>query len=309
MDGWESRRKRDLSNGAHDYCVIRLAHTAIIHGFDVDTANFTGNYPDHCMIEGALIDDEKGAENLAQEFTELAPKSINWIKLIGKNPLQGGSHNYFTNINRQHRFNYIRLHIYPDGGVARLRVYGKIHLDIAKIQHKIAQEPNYKFDLCALANGARVIAASNAYFGPKDNLILPGKAACMGEGWESKRRRSPGQDWIIVRLAIPGHISQLLIDTNHFKGNFPDQCSVEVSTFLSAEEELLPYDFTYLPQNFTWQSLVEPSKMQASHEHWLEVDSAKLTGGKAVSYVKLNALPDGGVSRFRAFGTPVLTKQ
>ena len=60
-----------------------------------------------------------------------------------------------------------------------------------------------------------------------NNLLLPGRAENMGGGWETRRKRAPGHDWILIRLGARGTINTIEVDTNHFKGNYPDRCSLE----------------------------------------------------------------------------------
>jgi allantoicase len=173
MDGWESRRKRNLAPGNdHDWCVIQLGLPGRIRGLNVDTAFFVGNYPEYCAVD-ACVSTGDPASNTA------------WTEILPKSRLQGGTENLFA-ISDASRWTHVRLRIIPDGGVARLRVHGEVLPDLAKL--KASKEP---IDLAAAANGATVVACSDMFFGPKENLILPGRAQNMGEGWETRRKRGP----------------------------------------------------------------------------------------------------------------------
>jgi allantoicase len=183
----------------------------------------------------------------------------------------------------------VRLNIYPDGGVARFRVHGVVKPDPAKLRS------GELVDLAAAENGAIVITTNDAFFGPKDNLILPGRATTMGEGWETRRKRVPGFDWIVVKLAVPGTVHKLEVDTNHFKGNYPDMCSLE-GCFL--KEDLL--DFANAKE-ISWQEILPRTKLQAHHRHFYE---SELRAPGPFTHVRLNIFPDGGISRLRVHGRP-----
>src|SRR5262249_19356692 len=215
MDGWETRRKRVPG---HDHCVIKLGLAGVIHGIDVGTAFFRGNYPDGCSIDGGIA----GAEG--------AGGAIEWHEILPRAPLLGDTRNLFP-ISDRRRFTHIRLHIYPDGGVARLRVHGDVVPDWRAA-------PGDLGDLAALANGALVLASSAKFFGSHQNLIMPGRGRDMGDGWETRRRRGPGYDWLILRLAARGAIGEVEVDTHHFKGNYPDRFSLEVCDAADATLDL-----------------------------------------------------------------------
>lgn len=287
MDGWESRRKRTRG---HDHCIIKLGLPGIIHGFDVDTAFFTGNHPEYVSIEGCCID------TLDPSVSELDSATTKWLPLIKKTRLQGGSHNLLpvsTTITAE-RITHLRMHIYPDGGVARLRVHGEVVPDHSKSNLDV----HGMLDVAAVASGASVIATSDAYFGPKDNLIKPGRAATMGGGWETRRRRGDGSDWIVVRLGCTSIIERIEIDTHHFKGNYPDAFSFEVCRFES--RDLLACDLRDR-QDLDWREIIAPTKLQPDHAHQFDVGNA---AKGPVDYVKLRIYPDGGVSRLRIWGKP-----
>ncbi len=277
MDGWESRRKRVPG---HDFCIIQLGLPGSITGLDIDTAFFTGNHPEYASIEACEMPE-------TATLTEL--ESTKWTEILKKSPLHGGSHNYFS-IQNNSRFTHLKLHIYPDGGVARLRVYGTVKPDPSKLKGVI--------DLALMNNGGKVITCNDSFFGPKDNLILKPRATTLGEGWETKRKRGPGNDWIIVRLCGTGMISKIEIDTNHFKGNYPDQCSVDACTM--NEPEILACDFR--DKKIDWKEILPKTKLQAHTQHYFEKELLPITKSESFNFIRLNIYPDGGISRMRVYG-------
>src|SRR5688572_18074799 len=221
MDGWESRRQR---TPGHDWCVVELGIRGVIRGVNVDTRFFTGNYPSHCSIEA--IDAKEAprrglpAGAIPKKPTR-APETGPWTTILEKVALTGDSENVFA-VSDARPWTHVRLNIFPDGGVARLRVHGDAEIDWSPIARS-----KRVLDLASIMNGGLVLGASDMHFGAKDNLIMPGRAENMGDGWETRRRRGPGHDWAIVRLGAPGIVSRVEIDTNHFKGNYPDRASLD----------------------------------------------------------------------------------
>jgi len=155
-------------------------------------------------------------------------------------------------------------------------------------------------DLAAVVNGGFVITCNDSFFGPKDNLILPGRAKTMGEGWETRRKRGPGNDWIIVQLGTRGVIRQIEVDTNHFKGNFPESCSIEGC--LVEGPRLLPSDFRDR-KDIQWTEILPRTRLQAHHQHYFESELTQAGRSGKFNYIRLNIFPDGGVSRLRINGT------
>src|SRR5581483_5397094 len=202
MDGWETRRRRD--EGTHDWCVIRLGARGIVRGVDVETTHFKGNYPESCALD-------------AGELATGSEAEAHWTEILPRTPLTGDAHNRFA-IDGASAATHVRLRIFPDGGVARLRVYGEVVADWARLRRR------GEIDLAAAEHGGFVVSCSDMFFGSRNNLIMPGDATHMGDGWETKRRRGPGHDWSLVRLAAPGTIRRVEIDTRHFKGNAPGAC-------------------------------------------------------------------------------------
>ena len=273
MDGWESRRKR---TPGHDFAIIRLGLRGVVRGVVVDTVFFRGNYPSHCSIEGCSGRPEDDVDTL------LAAK---WVEILPKSELKGDSENRFA-IDSPYAFTHLRLHIYPDGGVARLRVHGEVVPDWRR-EGGLSIET----DLAAAEHGGDVLACSDMFFGPKHNLIMPGRAANMSDGWETKRRRGPGSDWVIVQLAAEGTVRRIEIDTNHFKGNYPDTASIDgTRAFAAAGVALIDAE---------WFEVLPRTKLQAHTRH-LFID--ELTQNGPVTHLRLNVFPDGGVSRLRVFG-------
>lgn len=276
MDGWETRRRRSPRLGEKfDWCIIRLGVPGEIKGVVVDTAFFRGNYPSHCSLEACGTDGQPDVERLLSGGTE-------WQEILPLSALQGDSQNKFQ-IAHAGRVTHLRFKIYPDGGVARLRVHGNVLPDWDALKKR-----NSEIDLAAAENGGDVPLASDMFFGHRHNLIMPGIAQDMSDGWESQRRRGPGHDWCIVKLGAAGIITRVEIDTSHFKGNYPESCSLEGG--LSNDGDL---------DSIAWRDLLPMSKLQAHTKHTFVDDLVDLG---AVTHVRFNIYPDGGVSRLRLYG-------
>lgn len=274
MDGWESRRKR---TPGHDWAIIQLATPGRITGFDIDTNFFLGNHPPHASVEAAYLTDADPVKDW---------DTVSWKEILPKSHLDAGSQNFYES-NSNEIFTHLRLHIYPDGGVARFRVYGEV---FKNWEHVAADEV---IDLVAAINGGKAIACNDMFFSAMGNLIMPGRGVNMGDGWETKRNRTPNnRDWVILKLAVPGHVERVLVDTCHFKGNYPDRCSIEACVSKNDED--------VINDKVEWQLLLPEQKLSADHEHNYESELRKL---EAVTHVRLNIFPDGGVSRLRLFGT------
>jgi allantoicase len=271
MDGWETRRRR---SPGYDWCILRLGVRGIVRGFVVDTSYFRGNYPESCSIEGAAI---KGVADA------IALDQAKWFELLPKSQLQGDSRNLFAVVSDR-EVTHVRLNIFPDGGVARLRVHGVVAPDWERLRQR------GQVDLAAVEHGGRVVSASDMFFGHRHNLIMPGRGTHMGDGWETKRRRGPGHDWVVVRLGQAGSIERLVIDTIHFKGNAPGTCSVEVCHAQVADD--------VTPEQ-GWQELLPVTALQPDTLHTFEDE---LRAASPATHVRLNIFPDGGVSRLRVFG-------
>ena len=271
MDGWESRRKRVAG---HDWCIVRLGCPGRIAGFDLDTSFFTGNYPPAAAVEGCLAGDD--------------PATAVWLPLTGMVALAGNQHHFVaSNARPEQVFSHLRINIYPDGGLARLRVFGR------PVPSAYETAADGLVDLAAMRHGGRAVAWNDAHFGVAGNLLLPGRGINMGEGWETRRRREPGHDWCLIALGIPGEIVRVDVDTAHFKGNFPDRCSLQAAYVPDLDESALP------AQSQFWATLLPESRLAA--DSILSFDAEKLG---PVSHLRFNLHPDGGVSRLRVWGRP-----
>lgn len=276
MDGWESRRKRVPG---FDWCIIKLGIPGYIKGVDIDTNFFLGNHPPYASIQACYLEEEPSLDQL---------EKLEWTEILAKSPLNPGSQNLFAVNENNKPWTHLKLNIFPDGGVARLKVYGDVYIDPSK------NKAGETMDLAALVNGARVVLANDMFFGSKDNLIGPGRAKNMGDGWETKRKRIlPGFDWAIVRLAAPGEIKKILVDTNHFKGNYPDMCSIEGCY----RPDLADNELT--DPSIEWTEILPKTKLQAHTEHFFEEE---IKSDMTFTHVRLNIFPDGGISRLRLFG-------
>jgi len=272
MDGWESRRKRVPG---HDWCVVRLGVPGMVAGFEVDTRHFTGNFPPFAELEVCRSDEEAPGDEAG------------WTRVTERLVLQGDHRVYFP-IRHDEAVTHARLHIFPDGGVARLRVWGSVAKDWSKV------EPDERIDLLAMENGGRGIIANDEHYGAVENLTAPGRGVNMGDGWETRRRREPGHDWAVLELGASGLIEEITVDTAHFKGNYPDRCFLQAS----AEANGSPEEIGAISEG--WRVLLPEMKLEADAVHVFRDGLADLG---PVRFVRLNIIPDGGVSRLRMIGT------
>jgi len=272
MDGWESRRKRGQG---YDSCILQLGKPGTIRGFELDTSHFTGNFAPAASIEACFL--APGEDVTAAK----------WTPLLAPVPLKGDSRQFFQADGGGKVWSHLRLNAYPDGGIARLRVYGLIHMDWRQV-------PDTELlDLAALENGGQAMAASDSHFGDLSNLIAPGRGANMGDGWETRRRREPGFDWGIIRLGSPGRIKRLEIDTAHFKGNFPFRVAVYGARTGDLPALALPALAIY------WPALLPPAAVSGDAIH---VFSKELQDLGVIDHLRIDMIPDGGISRLRAWG-------
>jgi allantoicase len=271
MDGWESRRRRDQG---HDFCVVRLGASATLAVLEIDTRHFTGNYPPFASVEACRIAGDPDA-------------NTRWSVLLAQVALVGNQRNFFP-VESAQVWTHLRLNIFPDGGVARFRAYGTVQFDWAR-----AAAGNGPVDLVAALHGGRAIACSDEHYGSMHNVLLPGRGKSMADGWETRRRREPGYDWVILQLGTPGRIRSVEIDTAHFKGNFPHQVSI-LGTLLRGDAEA-----HVVSQSLYWPTLLEPQFLRADSEHRFQ---GELRDAGVVSHVRVNIHPDGGLSRVRLLG-------
>lgn len=274
MDGWETRRRR---KAGYDHCVVRLATRGILQGIDIDTTHFTGNYPPAASLEACLSANESADDG-------------KWIEIVPRVAL-GPSAHHWVPVDYPHPVSHLRLNIFPDGGVARLRAYGSVAFDWDTV------DPDELVDLGALLHGGRALACNDAHFGVPSNMLKPGRAPNMGDGWETRRRREPGFDWCVIALGHPGELRRVEIDTNHFKGNFPARCGIHAAM----AEPGLPDD-AIVSQAMHWPELLPPQAMTADSNHVFE---GELVAAGPISHVRLDLHPDGGVSRLRLLGRAV----
>jgi allantoicase len=269
MDGWESRRRREPG---YDWCIVRLGARGVVRELIVDTTHFKGNHPPECSVDAC---DVPGAE--------VPGDTVDWMTLLPRSPLSADTRNPFA-VPGDRPVTHLRLNIYPDGGVARLRALGEVVADLAAL--RVEGEVN----VAALQNGAIVVLASDMFFGHRQNLIMPGRATSMRDGWETRRRRGPGHDWAIVRLAGAAQIAAVEVDTSHFRGNAPGSCSLDAA--YASEREAAP-------QALEWRPLVTQAPL-SPHSNRIFRDEVQAVG--PATHVRLNIHPDGGVSRLLVWG-------
>lgn len=253
MDGWETRRRREPG---HDWVVVRLGIPGRIRRVTVDTSHFTGNFPEQFSLDATGVEDVDRAE---------------WVEVIPKTDLAGSSVAEFE-VDDPHRVEMVRFNIYPDGGVARLRIEG----DAIPAMQLVCGEA--ETDLASAAVGAAVIDASDLHYSHPANMLRPTQSAGMWDGWETRRRRDHGHDWVILRFGMRGFVDRLIVDTTHFKGNAPGWVSAELSD-----------------DGESWKEIVSRVPV--------EPDKPNVVGlGGAGEYLRLSIHPDGGMSRLRALG-------
>ncbi|MFV0360778.1 allantoicase [Tropicimonas sp.] len=272
MDGWETRRRRD---GGHDFAVIRLAAPGRILGFDVDTRHFTGNFAPAVRIEATPDRTLSG--------------QTRWTEILPHKALGPDAHHFFRSDSAE-SWTHLRMHIYPDGGVARLRVFGIPEMDPVSGGQEI--------DLAAALNGGRILAFSDAHYGDYNRLLAPGRGRDMGDGWETRRRREPGHDWMVIALGTRGTVTRVEVDTAHFKGNYPDRCALQAADMQAFGDGLTS---ALVTDSMFWKTLLPETALGPDAIHDFRTG---LTGMGPVTHVRFNIHPDGGVSRLRIFGTP-----
>ena len=270
MDGWETRRRR---NGGYDHAIVKLGLPGIIKGVDIDTTHFTGNFPPAGSLEACYSKGEPDG-------------SVEWVSVIPSVSLSADSHHYFE-IDEAQAFTHIRLNLFPDGGVARLRIYGQVQCDWED------RNKNETYDFAAVENGARAIAWNDSHYGTPNNLLAPGRGVNMGDGWETRRRREPGYDWCIIELGHACAIKDIIIDTAHFKGNYPDRCSIQGALVEGGTTDSI------ITQSQFWTDLLPSSKLEMDNVHEF---SETVESIEPINHVRISIFPDGGLSRVRLFG-------
>ena len=267
MDGWESRRKR---TPGHDYCTIRIC-PGVIYGLDIDTSHFSGNFAPAASLESCV------AQNDPDEHTQ-------WHELLPRVELGGDRHHFFR-IGDRGTWTHLRLNIFPDGGIARLRVYG--------IPADVLNTADHWTDLASAEAGGEALACNDMHFGDMANLIKPGQAANMGDGWETRRRRTPGNDWVVLKLGNAGTICRIEVDTAFFKGNNPARCSLRGIALDAGSDPL--------DNSSEWPLILAPVTLGPDQ---LQVFQREITDTGPVTHVRFDIYPDGGVARLRLLGIP-----
>ncbi len=279
MDGWESRRsfgrKQRVKSGQElDWCILRLGIPGKIRGFDIDTLHFRGNAPEYVSVEAAYTDGE------VDDTTE-------WTEILTRSPAKAHSQNLYD-CQSDKVWTHLRLNMFPDGGIARFRAYGE-----GQVNRNNFVEGEL-LDLASVMNGGRGIDASDKFYSSPSNLVMPGRGINMGDGWETKRRRDENNDWAIVKLGLSGTIRKVLLDTAHFKGNFPDHFTLEATSTDRTDVSATDIE---------WQTVIPETPLYADREH-LFIDQIQTAQDALFTHVRVNIYPDGGISRLRILGHP-----
>ncbi|KAF9356626.1 Allantoicase [Mortierella sp. AD094] len=269
-DGWETRRHNKTT---HHTATIKLASPGTIAGFDIDTSFFDGSHPAYASVEACLLVD--GVQD-----------SYEWKEILPKIPLSGNSHHYYGLKASDDVFTHIKLKMYPDGGIARLRVFGNVS--------PIFPDEKTVLNLASLANGARVIKSSDDRYGKPTNIILPTAGLNTRDGWQTRRSREEGHhDWVEIKLGATGILQSIEVDTTHFRGNSPDFVSLDAC---NSEYNDVLYD-----PEVRWVNLLKKTEVEGDKKNIY----ALVAHHVSYTHVRLNIFPDGGISRLRVFGTRV----
>jgi len=281
-DGWETRRRRGAGgglprDGEHDWVIVRLGAPTVVHAVVVDTAWFRGNYPQSCSVEACYAAGYPAVDAL---------RIARWAEIVPRSPLKGDTPHVFE-VTGGRRFSHVRLKIFPDGGVARLRVHGEVVPDPSLLE-------GMSFDLAALENGGDIVACSDQFYSVPRNAISPGLSRVMGEGWETRRRREAGNEWLVVRLTSRCVVSVAEIDTSGYIGNSPGAARLRG---IDTTPDLSPGE-AFGAREGEWFDLLPVTALLPDTPHRF-----RLTGGRPVTAVRLDVLPDGGIARLRLHGS------
>ncbi|KAG0047432.1 hypothetical protein BGZ83_007521 [Gryganskiella cystojenkinii] len=272
-DGWETRRHNSPN---YDWCVIQLGYAGTIAGFEIDTSYFTGNHSPFVSVEGCTETSPAKAQIRTHEEWD----KVEWVPVLTKVALNANARHGFklkAGPTREH-YTHIRFRMYPDGGVARLRVYGKVH----EVHPANKQE---LYDLASAAAGSLVVDYSDAHYGHPSNILLPGRGHDMSDGWETKRSRAPGHvDYATIKLGQSGHVTDIEIDTAHYMGNPPKQVTIE--GFEAGSDKAIV--------------LLDQAPVTPHRQHFFKVADGLTT--KKFEKVKVIMIPDGGIKRVRVWG-------
>jgi len=273
MDGWETRRRRGTG---YDWAVVALGVPGVVAAVGFDTRFFTGNYAPSVRLEGCFSPDS-------------APDATStWLDLTGDVELTGDSHRLVT-VARDEPVTHVRLNLHPDGGVARLRVYGQGWFDWSRVGR------DERVELSGLAGGGREIACNDAHYGRPAYMLRPGTGRNMADGWETRRRRKPGHDWCILALGHPGVIDTVEVDTAHFKGNYPERVAIRGACVLAGTHQSLVAESQF------WETLMPEQYLKADSVHRFRHE---LAHKELITHVRVDLIPDGGISRLRLWGWP-----
>jgi allantoicase len=271
MDGWETRRHSPTGD---DWVIVRLGAPGVVRDVVVDTTHFRGNAPERCALDGCAMTGHPSVDDL---------RHAEWLPLLPASPLEPDRQNHFA-VDAAPRVTHVRLTVAPDGGVARLRLLGDVVDDL-----RLSADRHGNLNLAALRHGSQIVAASEEFFSPADNLLMVGDARDMHDGWETRRRRDDGHDWVVVRLATTGLVDRVEVHTTHFLGNHPLACEVEVCDAPQAPGALAG--------DTQWHEIVATSPLGPHARHVFDVVEPR-----QATHLRLRIHPDGGVARLRAYG-------
>jgi allantoicase len=251
-----------------------------VAGIEVDTAFFDGNHAPEIAVEGCFVTNDREDDEVKKAgYT-------GWETILDKQECGPSQrHGWLLEKITDKAYTHVKLLMYPDGGISRFRLYGNA-------VPVFPENVDEVFELSATVMGGVAISCSDQHFGTKDNLLLPGRGKDMGDGWETKRTRGPHVDWTIVRLGAKGEIDHIVVDTAHFRGNFPQKVQVFAGDFESDPKH----------DDAGWVEVLAPQKSGPDKEHEYSSEILKEIQGKTYSHLKLVIIPDGGVKRFRVFG-------
>jgi allantoicase len=265
-DGWETRRRREPG---HDWAIVRLGTPGVVRGVVVDTAWFKGNYPPFVSVEAVNVDGYPPVDELLE---------AEWTPLVPRSDCRGDAKNYYA-VDDERCWTHVRLCIYPDGGVARFRVHGEAMVDPQFLGGTV--------DLVAAENGGRLVRTSDAFYSTPAQIILPGRARNMGEGWENARRRGEGNDFAVFALGVPGTVRHLEVDTSYYVGNAPGWVRVSVADARTSD----------LADDASWVPILEKRPVLADTRHRFTAETQV-----EATHARLDVYPDGGLSRLRLWG-------
>ena len=270
MDGWQGRRR----NGrGHDWCIIKLGVAGTVHGVDIDTSHFHGDAAPFASIEGANVPLNAESEALRSE-TE-------WTQIVAPFALQPNGQN-LQSARTVSVWTHVRIRVFPDGGVARLRVWG---------EPASVADPNTEVDLACAQHGGQAMACSSTALGSPVNLLKRQPAIDIRDGWEPQRNRRLNGEWVVIRLGGPARIAEVVLDTKHFSGNHPERIRVDGIHWVAPP---LPA----LLASSAWKPIVESFEPAPDAPHLKSVNDAG-----PWTHVRVHVGPDGGISRVRVYGS------